>query len=105
MSTIYSAALVYGLTYNQAVNLTSDEFIDALINEGDLEIFAPYYDALCEDSIVGTTMVETPSYGFKLADPDSFSESQMNEMEYNGKRLVSLFGEDNLKLYLTTVGS
>jgi hypothetical protein len=105
MSTSYSAALVYGLTYNQAVNLTSDEFIDALIDEGDLEIFAPYYDALREDSIVGVAVVETPSYNFKLADPNSFTKSQMDEMEYQATRLTDFFGEDNVKFYLTTVGS
>jgi hypothetical protein len=105
MSTSYSAALVYGLTYNQAVNLTSDEFIDAVIDEGDLEIFAPYYDAPREDSIVGVAIVQTNSYSFKEALPSMSEESQLYGLDKQGKRLEKLFGAENLRAYLTTVGS
>ena len=108
MSTSYSAALVYGLTFKDAVRLEDElglESVKEMIYNGELDVFPPYYDAPYEESIVGVAMVETPSYSFKLADPDSFTEHRMNEMEHNGKRLGRLFGEDNLKLYLTTVGS
>jgi hypothetical protein len=108
MSTSYSAALVYGLTFKDAVRLEDElglESIKEMIYEGELEVFPPYYDAPYEDSIVGVAIVQTNSYSFKEALPSMSEESQLYGLDKQGKRLEKLFGVDNLKAYLTTVGS
>jgi hypothetical protein len=108
MSTSYSAALVYGLTFKDAVRLEDElglESIKEMIYEGELDVFPPYYDAPYEDSIVGVAIVQTGSYNFTLADPSALKESNLEHMDAEGRRLEKLFGAENLKAYLTTVGS
>jgi hypothetical protein len=108
MSTSYSAALVYGLPFKDAVRLEDElglEPIRDMIYDGELEVFPPYYDAPYENSIIGVAIVQTNSYSFTLADPSAIGESNLEHMDKEGKRLEKLFGADNLKVYLTTVGS
>lgn len=45
------------------------------------------------------------SYSFTLAEPSAIKESNLEHMDEEGKRLEKLFGTENLKVYLTTVGS
>ena len=108
MSASYSAALVYGLPFKEAIRLEDElglESVKEMIYNGELDVFPPYYDAPYEDSIVGIVVAQTSSYSFMLVDKEMFTEAEEDQLAREATFLEDLFGQSNLYNYLTTVGS
>jgi hypothetical protein len=101
MSTSYHAALVYGLTYELANALINN--LDDLIDEGEIDTFSPYYDDSREESLVGVEIQRSPAYGYREVDVQN-DESAQDRINTEGRALEEIFGEENLKIYITTVG-
>lgn len=102
MSTSYSAAFVYGLPYELAESLIDN--IDDLIDEGEIEIFAPYYDASRRESLVGVEIHNSGDYRYRVFKPQDMSDEENKYLNEKCSALAKLFGEDNVEFYLTTVG-
>lgn len=101
MSTSYHAAIVYGLPYELANSLIDN--LDDLIDEGEIDTFSPYYDAYRRESLVGVEIQRSPDYGYREVDVQN-DESAQKRIDTEGKALEEIFGEENLKVYITTVG-
>lgn len=101
MSTSYHAAIVYGLPYELANSLIDN--LNDLIDEGEIDTFSPYYDAARTDCLIGVEIQRSPDYGYREVDVQN-DESAQERIDTEGKALEEIFGEENLKVYITTVG-
>lgn len=89
MSTEYYARIVVGVPLNE---FTTDE-----VDEYDLDIFQPYYDALMKDSLAGIRVFGSGSYSYSEL-PEKYQLDVAISIAF--AKFVNLTGKVG-KLYLT----
>jgi len=95
MGVDFSAKVILGLPYSEVKHI---EDIDQMLDYGEIDAAAPYYDAPREDWIVGVELGDSGNY--------SFSELNLGSAQISVARtkFISLTGKSG-RLYLSLNGS